>query len=130
CAAPEIMTDGEVFDAEFYAEMYPDVFAVLVTDSDALYQHYVMFGKTEGRLPYNVEIPLPAEMTIHTSETTAQEAATQAEQPLHADQVINPLTGEPYKPGDPVPGGGTFFGEITTDENGNRVSPNGSVFHW
>lgn len=50
CAAPEIMADGTVFDAEYYAQMYPDVVAELGTDTDALYQHYVTFGKMEGRL--------------------------------------------------------------------------------
>ena len=49
CAAPEVMADGTIFDAEYYARMYPDVAAVIGTDADALYQHYVNFGKAEGR---------------------------------------------------------------------------------
>ena len=51
-AAPQTMPDGTVFDAEFYAQNNPDVVAALGTDAGLLYQHYVMFGKNEGRLPY------------------------------------------------------------------------------
>ena len=53
CAAPETMADGTVFDAEFYAQMYPDVVAALGTSADAMYQHYVMYGKAEGRLAFS-----------------------------------------------------------------------------
>ena len=49
CAAPKTMEDGTVFDAEYYAQMYPDVVTELGTNADALYQHYVNFGKAEGR---------------------------------------------------------------------------------
>lgn len=49
CAAPERMSDGTIFDADYYAATYPDVAAALGTDSMALYQHYVNFGKSEGR---------------------------------------------------------------------------------
>ena len=48
-AAPEIMPDGTKFDAEYYAETYPDVVEALGTDPAVLYQHYLMFGKAEGR---------------------------------------------------------------------------------
>ncbi len=52
CAAPKTMADGTVFDAEFYAETYPDVKQALGTDESALYNHYVTYGKAEGRKPY------------------------------------------------------------------------------
>lgn len=48
-AAPEIMPDGTIFDAEYYAEMYPDVVNALGNDLDVLYQHYLTYGKNEGR---------------------------------------------------------------------------------
>lgn len=48
-AAPEIMPDGTIFDAEYYAEMYPDVVNALGNDPDVLYQHYMTYGKEEGR---------------------------------------------------------------------------------
>ena len=51
-AAPRTMADGNVFDAAFYAATYPDVAAALGTDEAVLYQHYLLFGKAEGRLPY------------------------------------------------------------------------------
>ncbi len=38
------------FDAEYYAQTYPDVANAVGTDRDALYNHYVTFGKAEGRL--------------------------------------------------------------------------------
>lgn len=50
-AAPEIMSDGTIFDAEYYAEMYPDVVNALGNDEDVLYQHYITYGKSEGRKP-------------------------------------------------------------------------------
>jgi uncharacterized protein YkwD len=49
-AAPEIMPDGTVFDGEYYAENNPDVVAAMGTDTAALYAHYQVCGKTEGRL--------------------------------------------------------------------------------
>lgn len=51
-AAPEMMSDGEIFDAAYYAEQNPDVTAEVGNDKNLLYQHYVSFGKAEGRKPY------------------------------------------------------------------------------
>ena len=50
-ASPKTMPDGTVFDAEYYAKTYPDVVSAIGTDENALYQHYVMAGKAEGRHP-------------------------------------------------------------------------------
>lgn len=50
-AAPKEMPDGTVFDAEYYALNNPDVVEALGTSEDALYQHYVTYGKAEGRKP-------------------------------------------------------------------------------
>lgn len=58
-AAPKTMADGGVFDAEFYATQYPDVAAIFGTDENMLYQHYVLCGKAEGRLPYNPAVAVP-----------------------------------------------------------------------
>ena len=52
-AAPERMADGTIFDADYYAETYPDVVAEIGTDPAALYQHYINFGQTEGRSATN-----------------------------------------------------------------------------
>ncbi len=38
-----------VFDAEYYANTYPDVVEVCGTDTDTLFAHYLMYGINEGR---------------------------------------------------------------------------------
>jgi len=48
-AAPQMRSDGTVFDAAYYARQNPDVVAVTGTDADALYQHYQNYGRAEGR---------------------------------------------------------------------------------
>jgi len=63
-AAPEIMPDGGIFDAEYYAENNPDVVAAFGTDPAFLYQHYKMCGQFEFRLPYDPEADLLSEITI------------------------------------------------------------------
>lgn len=50
CAAPERMPDGTIFDAAYYAELYPDVVNAVGMETASLYQHYVNYGKLEGRL--------------------------------------------------------------------------------
>ncbi|OIZ62720.1 hypothetical protein BLA28_20205 [Eisenbergiella tayi] len=69
-AQPKTMPDGTVFDAEFYAQNYPDVAAVFGTDENLLYQHYVQYGISEGRLAANSAVNLDAnvittKMLIH-----------------------------------------------------------------
>ncbi len=39
------------FDPVFYAAAYPDVATVIGIDVEALWQHYINFGKAEGRYP-------------------------------------------------------------------------------
>lgn len=52
--APQTMFDGAVFDAEWYRGQYPDIDAAFPADASAemLYEHYVVFGANEGRLPF------------------------------------------------------------------------------
>lgn len=64
-AAPAVMPDGQVFDAEYYAKTYPDVAAVLGSDAAVLYQHYSNFGKAEGRLPYATGTDVNAVITAY-----------------------------------------------------------------
>ncbi len=45
------LSDGTVFDPVFYAERYPDVVEALGNDAKALANHYLQYGKAEGRLP-------------------------------------------------------------------------------
>lgn len=37
------------FDAEYYAEQYPDIVKICGTEEEALYEHYVTYGIKEGR---------------------------------------------------------------------------------
>lgn len=50
-AAPKTMSDGTTFDAEYYASANPDVVAAVGKGEEALYNHYVTYGKKEGRQP-------------------------------------------------------------------------------
>ena len=50
-AAPQTMPDGTTFDPTYYGHTNPDVLAAVGITTEALYQHYVQFGKAEGRLP-------------------------------------------------------------------------------
>ena len=50
-AAPKTMSDGNVFDAQYYAANNPDVVAAVGSSEAALYHHYLKYGAAEGRLP-------------------------------------------------------------------------------
>ena len=56
-AAVKTMPDGTPFDAVFYAAANPDVAAAIGTDENALYQHYITFGKAEGRAAVGPQAP-------------------------------------------------------------------------
>lgn len=45
------------FDPNYCANRYPDVVSVLGTSTDALYQHYLIYGMNEGRYPYKRAMP-------------------------------------------------------------------------
>lgn len=75
CASPATMEDGTVFDAEFYAQTYPDVAAAYGTDASALYRHYFSFGKAEGRLA----------MAPGAAETSVQPAAA----PINQEPTVS-----------------------------------------
>lgn len=55
-AAPELMPDGQYFDADYYAEHNPDVKKVCGTSKERLYAHYLEFGHAEGRDPFDPEL--------------------------------------------------------------------------
>lgn len=71
CAQPAAMPDGTVFDAEFYAQTYPDVVAVFGTDAGALYQHYLAYGIAEGRLAADPAALSPAAQAAPVAEPDA-----------------------------------------------------------
>ncbi|WP_022754713.1 anthrax toxin lethal factor-related metalloendopeptidase [Butyrivibrio fibrisolvens] len=51
-AEPKEMSDGQLFDAQFNADTYPDVKEAFGYNEVLLYEHYLTCGKAEGRLPY------------------------------------------------------------------------------
>lgn len=80
---------AEKFDPAFYAATYPDVVAVLGTDVNALYNHYLTYGQNEGRMPYanaagGAAVDGIAETTVAV---TAPTATTDGIVPL--DQLAN-----------------------------------------
>jgi hypothetical protein len=77
-----------VFDADYYAQNNPDVVQALGTDANALYSHYVNFGKTEGRLPY-----APDSSTTVTQTATATQTATQGTAEAYLEAGRNALYG-------------------------------------
>lgn len=85
CAAPQAMSDGGMFDVQYYAQNNPDVTAVFGTDANVLYEHYKNFGKAEGRKPYEeaagnntaTESSVPAGFaTIHINQKDGWEGFT------------------------------------------------------
>lgn len=59
----QYMSDGGLFDPIYYARNNPDVVSVMQsTDKNVLYQHYLNYGKAEGRMPYDPTIQ--SELTL------------------------------------------------------------------
>lgn len=58
-ASPVRMSDGTLFDSDYYAETYPDLMQVYGRDRQKLYQHYKNIGKAEapGFLPSQYVYP-------------------------------------------------------------------------
>ena len=96
-AQPKTMADGNIFDAEFYAETYEDVKEALGEDEEILYQHYLEHGKKEGRLPYD-EAEVSKSNTTKNKTKTAQKQdnATQGQKSgsTVVDKAIDTTTGE------------------------------------
>ena len=87
-AAPETVPGTDlIFDSEYYAANNPDVVAILGTDTDALLQHYISFGASEGRLPY-----APSQDTNETANPTPTDSTLPTETvftPVPMDQLAN-----------------------------------------
>ncbi|MCR4788122.1 MAG: hypothetical protein K5888_06030 [Lachnospiraceae bacterium] len=73
------------FDPAYYAATYPDVTAVLGTDANALYTHYVTFGMKEGRYPYKGAKPGEAVDGIANTKAVKNTAANNAVTAAPAD---------------------------------------------
>ena len=71
-AAAEIPVNAaELFDPVYYAAAYPDVAAAVGTDAAALLNHYLLYGKNEGRLP-NASAEPGAEIEVFNEENLNQ----------------------------------------------------------
>lgn len=71
---------NENFDAGFYAEKNPDVVEALGNDPEVLYNHYISYGKGEGRLPYEgavTDVTVPVERLENTSDDIYNEVVNQ-----------------------------------------------------
>jgi hypothetical protein len=54
----EVKADSEAFDWQTYLLYYPDLVAAGVATEEAAKQHYVRWGKTEGRIPRRLRVLL------------------------------------------------------------------------
>ena len=94
-AAPKTMKNGDIFDAEVYAALYPDVVAVYGTSESKLYSHYQKYGKKEGRIAYIPAPTVPAATPVATPATVATTEQQQVINSLLAylkNPVQNPIT--------------------------------------
>lgn len=94
-AAPKTMKNGDIFDAEVYAALYPDVVAVYGTSESKLYSHYQKYGKKEGRIAYIPAPTVPAATLVATPATVATTEQQQVINSLLAylkNPVQNPVT--------------------------------------
>lgn len=94
-AAPKTMKNGDIFDAEVYAALYPDVVAVYGTSESKLYSHYQKYGKKEGRIAYIPAPTVPAATPVATPATVATTEQQQAINSLLAylkNPVQDPVT--------------------------------------
>lgn len=90
-AAPKTMKNGDIFDAEVYAALYPDVVAVYGTSESKLYSHYQKYGKKEGRIAYIPAPTVPA-ATPATVATTEQQQVINSLLAYLKNPVQNPVT--------------------------------------
>ena len=72
-AAVKTMYDGGQFDPSFYAATYDDVYRAFGMNETLLYQHYLLFGIKEKRLPYAGYVyPVSAPGTVLAPGNNAQ----------------------------------------------------------
>lgn len=90
-AAPKTMKNGDIFDAEVYAALYPDVVAVYGTSESKLYSHYQKYGKKEGRIAY-IPAPTVPVATPATVATTEQQQVINSLLAYLKNPVQNPVT--------------------------------------
>ena len=95
-AAPELMADGTVFDAEYYAQANPDVAAVYGTDKNALFTHYTMFGKAEGRTACADTAPETPSNQADLDKITSSNESVIKDDETHPNQTVVVLSGDSF----------------------------------
>lgn len=80
---------AEKFDPAFYAATYADVVNALGTDANALYNHYITYGQSEGRLPYAGASGGEAVEGIADTTVTVTPTTTSAEGIVPIDKLAN-----------------------------------------
>lgn len=95
-AAPEIMPDGGIFDAEYYAENNPDVVRAFGTDKVALYSHYVNNGRAEGRQGFLITKDMYTTCPV-ASEKTLELLASGGTEGVHYIECDWRIIGEIYR---------------------------------
>ena len=91
-ATPVLYPDGTIFDAEYYAANNPDVVAVMGNSAQALYQHYLLCGKIEGRQPYNPSTDPAALLQQTNTNATLSQTLRATDTPIEQLRVALPGT--------------------------------------
>lgn len=94
-AAPEVMPDGGVFDAEYYAQNNPDVVAAFGTDKELLYSHYVNCGQAEGRQGFQITADMYTTCPV-ASQKTLELLATGGTEGVHGIDDRDPINSLGY----------------------------------
>lgn len=83
-AKPKIMSDGQLFDAEYFAKNNPEAAKVLRYNEKLLYEYYINYGKALGKLPYANETKTASEsIESNLNSTTSNQIKSD-----NADNII------------------------------------------
>lgn len=74
-AVSAVNVNTDAFDAVYYAENNPDVVKVVGKTADALYKHYLNYGKAEGRKPNSGSVAAVTNPVVSVSIDSSFDAA-------------------------------------------------------
>ena len=94
CAEAHVMADGEIFDAQYYAQNNPDVVTAIGTDENMLYFHYKFYGKAEGRQPHGIVGNAGSDNSVPVTAEEAQPQQSQSQQSPQTNDWSTPMTQE------------------------------------
>lgn len=84
-----MLDDGTVFDADYYANTYPDLKQAYGDDPNLLLDHYLSCGKAEGRKSCATDVFLQLEKLPHTSSSASGDADKDAQAMAVAQQIAD-----------------------------------------